>query len=100
MTAVGLGLVATFLHTALNEKPDPLAPYHYAQGLIRQLIDISGGLDKGLDPGALGGAILSAVRADLPPSALVISVPRGDTLTPLVTKAMGTSVRSTYGEHT
>lgn len=92
MTGLGLGLVGTFLHSALNEKPDPLAPYHYAQGLIRQLIDISGGLDNGLDPVALGGAILSSVRDDLPTSALVISVPRGDTLTPLVTKAMGTSV--------
>src|SRR3954447_7181475 len=92
MTGLGLGLVGTFLHTALNEKPDPLAPYHYAQGLIRQLIDISGGLDNGLDPVALGGAILSAVRDDLPCSALVISVPRGDTLTPLVTKAMGTAL--------
>src|SRR3954468_1403632 len=92
MTGLGLGLVGTFLHSALNEKPDPLAPYHYAQGLIRQLIDISGGLDNGLDPVALGGAILSGVRDDLPCSALVISVPRGDTLTPLVTKAMGTSV--------
>ena len=66
MTGLGLGLVGTFLHSALNEKPDPLAPYHYAQGLIRQLIDISGGLDNGLDPVALGGAILSAVRDDLP----------------------------------
>src|SRR4029453_18101266 len=46
MTGLGLGMVGTFLHTALNEKPDPLAPYHYAQGLIRQLIDISGGLDS------------------------------------------------------
>ena len=92
MTGLGLGLVGTFLHSALNEKPDPLAPYHYAQGLIRQLIDISGGLDNGLDPVALGGAILSAVRDDLPTSALVISIPRGDTLTPLVTKAMGSSV--------
>ena len=26
MTGLGLGLVGTFLHTALNEKPDPLAP--------------------------------------------------------------------------
>ena len=92
MTGLGLGLVGTFLHSALNEKPDPLAPYHYAQGLIRQLIDISGGLDSGLDPVALGGAILSAVRDDLPTSALVVSIPRGDTLTPLVTKAMGAQV--------
>jgi signal transduction histidine kinase len=89
MTGLGLGLVGTFLHTALNEKVDPLAPYRYAQGLIRQLIDISGGLDSGLDPTALGGAILSSVRDDMPTSAVVVSVPRGDTLTPLVSKSMG-----------
>ncbi len=89
MTGLGLGLVGVFLHSALNERSDPLAPYHYAQGLIRQLIDLSGGLDNGLDPVALGGAILSAVRDDLPTSAVVVSVPRGDTLTPLVSKALG-----------
>jgi signal transduction histidine kinase len=89
MTGLGLGLVGTFLHSALNEKVDPLAPYRYAQGLIRQLIDISGGLDSGLDPVALGGAILSSVRDDMPTSAVVVSVPRGDTLTPLVSKSMG-----------
>ncbi len=91
MTGLGLGLVGVFLHSALNEHADPLAPYHYAQGLIRQLIDLSGGLDNGLDPVALGGAILSAVRDDLPVSAVVVSVPRGDTLTPLVSKSLGTS---------
>jgi signal transduction histidine kinase len=89
MTGLGLGLVGVFLHSALTERADPLAPYHYAQGLIRQLIDLSGGLDNGLDPVALGGAILSAVRDDLPTSAVVVSVPRGDTLTPLVNKVLG-----------
>ena len=91
MTGLGLGLVGVFLHSALNERTDPLAPYHYAQGLIRQLIDLSGGLDNGLDPVALGGAILSAVRDDLPTSAVVVSIPRGDTLTPLVSKSLGAS---------
>ncbi|WP_372733348.1 sensor histidine kinase [Nocardioides sp.] len=91
MTGLGLGLVGVFLHSALNERSDPLAPYHYAQGLIRQLIDLSGGLDNGLDPVALGGAILSAVRDDLPTSAVVVSVPRGDTLTPLVNKSLGST---------
>lgn len=91
MTGLGLGLVGVFLHSALNERSDPLAPYHYAQGLIRQLIDLSGGLDSGLDPVALGGSILSAVRDDLPTSAVVVSVPRGDTLTPLVNKSLGSS---------
>lgn len=89
MTGLGLGLVGTFLRTALQERADPLAPYHYAQTLIRQLIDLSGGLDSGLDPVSLGGAILSAVRDDLPTTTLVVHVPRGDTLSPLVTKTMG-----------
>ena len=43
---------------------------------------------------ALGGAILSAVRDDLPTSAVVVSVPRGDTLTPLVTKSLGAATTS------
>ncbi|WP_205474697.1 sensor histidine kinase [Nocardioides sp. SYSU D00038] len=88
LTGLGLGLVGTFLQTALRSQADPLAPYHYAQTLIRQLIDLSGGLDSGLDPVALGGAILSAVRDDMPATALVVHVPRGDTLTPLITKSM------------
>ena len=35
MTGLGLGLVATFLHSSVGESTDPLAPYHYAQNLIR-----------------------------------------------------------------
>ncbi|MCY7396018.1 MAG: sensor histidine kinase [Nocardioides sp.] len=88
MTALGLGLIGAFLRSTLRERADPLAPYHYAQTLIRQLIDLSGGLDSGLDPVALGGAILSNVRDELPASALVVHIPRGDTLTPLVSKNM------------
>lgn len=90
-TGIVLGLVGTFLHNALRQKADPLAPYHYAQTLIRQLIDLSGGLDSGLDPVSLGGAILSTVRDELPTSVLVVHVPQGDTLRPLVTKAMGST---------
>lgn len=89
ITGLGLGLIGAFLHTALMDRSDPLAPYHYAQGLLRQLIDISGGLDSGLDPVTMGGGILSAVRDELPTSVMVLYVPRGDTLTPLVTKSIG-----------
>lgn len=88
MTALGLGLIGSFLRSSLRDTADPLAPYHYAQNLIRQLIDLSGGLDSGLDPVALGGAILSNVRDELPASVLSIYVPRGDTLSPLVTKTL------------
>jgi len=83
---LGAGLIGTFLLTALQQRADPLAPYLYAQSLLRQLIDLSGGLDGGLDPVALGGGIVSQVRDELPTSALALYVPRGEALTPLVTK--------------
>lgn len=88
MTALGLGLIGSFLRSTVRDHHDPLAPYHDAQTLIRQLIDLSGGLDSGLDPVALGGAILSNVRDELPTSALVVHIPRGDMLTPLVSETM------------
>lgn len=88
ITALGLSLIGAFLRSSVTDIADPLAPYHYAQNLIRQLIDLSGGLDSGLDPVALGGAILSNVRDELPTAALAIHVPRGDMLSPLVTKTM------------
>lgn len=90
-TGLGLGMVGAFLHTALRERTDPLAPYHYAQTLLRQLISISGGLDSGIDPVTLGGAILSEVRDELPTSSQGLYVPRGDTLIPLVTKSISTA---------
>ena len=90
VTGLGLGLIGTFLHSALVERSDPLAPYRYAQSLLRQLIDISEGLDSGLDPVALGGSILSAVRDEVPTVAMTLYVARDDALLPLVTKALGT----------
>ncbi|MFT4286822.1 sensor histidine kinase [Nocardioides sp.] len=89
VTALGLGLIGSFLHSALAERHDPLESYHYARGLLRQLIDISDGLDSGLDPVALGGSILSAVRDEVPTTAVAVYVPRGDALTPLVTRSLG-----------
>ncbi|MCW2845247.1 MAG: ATP-binding region, ATPase domain protein [Nocardioides sp.] len=86
VTGLGLGLIATFLHSALQQAPDPLAPYHDAQALIRELIDLSGGLSSGLDPVPTGAVILSTVRDELPTEALVLYVPRGESLTPLISK--------------
>ena len=87
VTGLGLGLIAGFVHATLQDGPDPLAPYRYAQALIRELIDLSGGLSSGLDPVALGSVILSGVRDELPTAGLVMYVPRGDGLTPLITQA-------------
>ncbi|WGL53807.1 histidine kinase [Nocardioides sp. BP30] len=89
---LGVGLIATFLHSALQQRADPLAPYLYAQSLLRQLIDISGGFDGGLDPVALGGGILGQVRDELPTSSMALYVTRGETLTPLVTKEVGATM--------
>lgn len=87
-TGLGLGMVAAFLHSALRERNDPLAPYHYAQILLRQLISISDGLDSGINPVSLGGAILSEVCDELPTSSQALYVPRGETLIPLVTRSI------------
>ncbi len=85
ITSLGIGLVAGSVHASLQDSSDPLAPYRYAQTLFRELIDLSGGLSSGLDPVALGSTILSTVGDELPTAALVLYVPRGDTLTPLLT---------------
>lgn len=92
ITGLGLGLIATFLKSALLQTADPLASYRYAASLIRQLIDLSGGLSSGLDANTLGGEILSTVQDELPTAGLVLYVARGKTLTPLVTKAAGPGV--------
>jgi len=89
---VGAGLIGTFLLTALQQRADPLAPYLYAQSLLRQLIDISGGFDGGLDPVALGGGILGQVRDELPVSSVALYVPSGELLTPLVTRELGVTI--------
>ena len=85
--ALGLAMIAVFLHSTLWHAPDPLAPYHDAQGLIRQLIAVSDGLTSGLDPTTLGTSLLDAVRDELPTTALVLYVPGGRDLTPLVSTA-------------
>lgn len=85
--AIGLAMIAVFLHSALRREPDPLTPYHDARALIRQLIEVSDGLSSGLDPAALGTSLLDSVRDELPTTALVLYVPAGRNLTPLVSAA-------------
>ncbi|WP_309650767.1 sensor histidine kinase [Nocardioides sp.] len=87
VTSVGVGFVATFVRSTLLEDPDPVGPYRYAQSLLRELIDLSAGLSSGLDVNSMGGAILSGVRDQLPTEVLVLYVPRGETLIPLITES-------------
>lgn len=93
---LGAGLIGTFLLTALQQRADPLTPYLYAQSLLRRLIDISGDFDGGLDPVALGGGILAQVRDELPVSSAALYVPRGELLTPLVTRELGVTIGTSW----
>ena len=85
IASLGIGLIAGSVNSSLQDFSDPLATYRYAQKLLRELIDLSGGLSSGLDPVALGSTILRTVRDGLPTAALVLYVQRGDALTPLLT---------------
>jgi signal transduction histidine kinase len=84
ITGLGLGLIAAFVRRTFLQVNDPQRAYRDAQTLIRELITLSGRLSSGLDPVALGGQIASAVRDELPVSALTVHIPRGEVLTPLV----------------
>ncbi len=86
VTGTGLGLIGSFLRSTLYVANDPLTPYRQAQRLLRELIDLSGGLSSGLDPVTLGTAVAGRVRDDLPVTALIVHVPHGADLSPLVTE--------------
>lgn len=87
VAGVGLAMIGAFFHSGTRRAPDPLTPYRDAQELIRQLIEVSDGLSSGLDPTALGTSMLDVVRDELPTTALVLYVPGGRDLTPLVATA-------------
>lgn len=89
VTGLGLGLIGAFVHSVLRRTPEPTEPYVYARSLLRQLLDVSAGLDSGLDPQALGGSILAEVRDELPTAALGLYVARDHAVTPLVTRTVG-----------
>lgn len=82
MAGVGLSLVASVTFNS-DRALDALTPYHAAQDLIRQLIDLSSDLSSGLDAAALGGEMLGVVGDRIPSRALAVYVPRGDALTPV-----------------
>lgn len=86
LMGLGLGLIGSFLRTAMHVSVDPLAPYRDAQALIRELIDLSGGLSSGLDPTPLASTVAQMVRNELPVRSLVVYVPRDDDLSPLLTE--------------
>ena len=86
LVGLGLGLIGSFVHSALRTPVDPLTPYRDAQALIRELIDLSGSLSSGLDPVSLATTVAEALRDELPVSVLLVQVPRGDGLSPLITE--------------
>jgi signal transduction histidine kinase len=82
--SLGLGLIGSFIHLGVMADPDPLDSYRSAQVLIRELIGLSGSLNAGLEPVTLAAGIAGAVQDELPVRALVVHVPRGDLLTPII----------------
>ncbi len=82
--SLGLGLIGSFIHIGVMADPDPLDSYRSAQVLIRELIGLSGSLNAGLEPVTLAAGIAGAVQDELPVRALVVHVPRGDLLTPII----------------
>ena len=84
---IGLGLIGSFLRSTpvRRERPADAVP-RTRRRLLRELIDLSGGLSSGLDPVTLGAAIAGRVRDELPVTALAVHVPRGHDLSPLVTE--------------
>ena len=86
VVGVGLGLIGSFVRSALHPAVDPLTPYRDAQALIRELIDLSGSLSSGLDPASLATTLAEALRDELPVNAVLVQVPRDDGLSPLLTE--------------
>jgi signal transduction histidine kinase len=82
--SLGLALIGTFIHASYRGPVDPLESYRNAQALIRELIGLSDELKRGLEPVTLAASIASAVHDELPVRGLVVHVPRGEQLTPII----------------
>ncbi len=82
--SLGLGLIGCFVHASVFAEPDPLDSYRDAQRLIRELIGLSGSLKRGLEPVTLAAEIATAVHDELPVRGLVVHIPRGEQLTPIL----------------
>ncbi len=87
--SLGLGLIGCFVHASVLREPNPLDSYRDAQRLIRELIGLSGSLNRGLEPVTLAAAIANAVHDELPVRGLVVHVPRGEQLTPIINDHTG-----------
>lgn len=86
VTGLGLGLVASFF--VFSSAPDNgSAAYHEARALIRELNELSGQLEGGLDPTSMGGALLDQIAAELPLASVVLHVERDGVLLPLVNRS-------------
>lgn len=81
---LGLGLVAGFVHATSRQEPDPEASYRAARRLLTELLDLSEGLNSGLDPVSLASSMLTTVRDGIPARSLAIHARRDESLTPLV----------------
>jgi signal transduction histidine kinase len=88
--SLGLALIGTFINASYREPDDPLDSYRNAQALIRELIGLSDELKRGLEPVTLAATIASAVHDELPVRGLVVHVPRGEQLTPIINDHRGT----------
>jgi signal transduction histidine kinase len=82
--SLGLALIGAFIHATYREPLDPLDSYRNAQALIRELIGLSDELNRGLEPVTLAATIASAVHDELPVRGVVVHVPRGEQLTPII----------------
>jgi signal transduction histidine kinase len=87
--SLGLALIGTFIHATYREPVDPLDSYRNAQALIRELIGLSDNLSRGLEPVTLAATIASAVHDELPVRGLIVHVPRGEQLTPIINDHAG-----------
>ncbi len=88
--SLGLALIGTFIHVTYREPVGPLDSYRNAQTLIRELIGLSDGLNRGLEPVTLAASIASAVHDELPVRGLVVHIQRGEQLTPIINDHSGT----------
>jgi len=87
--SLGLALIGTFIHVTYREPADPLDSYRNAQVLIRELIGLTDDLHRGLEPVTLAASIANAVHDELPVRGLVVHVPRGEQLTPIINDHAG-----------
>ncbi len=86
VAGVGIGLVAALIRSTLLQPHDELAPYREAQQLIRELIDVSGGLGTGLDLDRAADQVMARVADRVPVSSQTLFIARGELLVPLASR--------------